>query len=103
MDLGRVAQLTFERPDFERFPALRLGYEAAQRGGTMPAVLNAANEEAVAAFLAGRLSFLGIPQIVAETMAAHETAPLQDLAQVLAVDDWARDYARQAMAARDNF
>jgi 1-deoxy-D-xylulose-5-phosphate reductoisomerase len=94
LDLGKVAQLTFERPDFTRFPCLRLGYEAAEIGGTMPAVLNAANEVAVAAFLEGRLSFPGIPRVVEETMAAHTSEPLKDLAQVLAVNNWAREQAR---------
>jgi 1-deoxy-D-xylulose-5-phosphate reductoisomerase len=94
LDLGKVAQLTFERPDLTRFPSLRLGYEAAKIGGTMPAVLNAANEVAVAAFLEGRLSFPGIPRVVEETMAAHTSAPLKDLAQVLAVNNWAREQAR---------
>jgi 1-deoxy-D-xylulose-5-phosphate reductoisomerase len=89
-----VAQLTFERPDFERFPALRLGYEAAETGGTMPAVLNAANEVAVAAFLAGRLPFPGIPRVVEQTMAQHVPAPLENLTQVLAVNNWARECAR---------
>jgi 1-deoxy-D-xylulose-5-phosphate reductoisomerase len=95
LDLHKVAQLTFEPPDTERFPALRLGYEAAARGGTMPAVLNAANEVAVAGFLAGRLPFMGIPQVVAATMAAHRPEPLASVAQVLAVNAWAR---RQAEA-----
>jgi len=94
LDLGKVAHLTFERPDFSRFPSLRLGYEAAKIGGTMPAVLNAANEVAVAAFLEGRLSFPGIPRVVEETMAAHTSEPLKDLAQVLAVNNWAREQAR---------
>lgn len=95
LDLTRVAQLTFEAPDTERFPALALGYEAAALGGTMPAVLNAANEVAVAAFLAGRLPFLGIPRVVADTMAAHQPEPLASLEQVLSVNDWARDRAEQ--------
>jgi len=98
LDLGKVAQLTFERPDFERFPALRLGYAAAAAGGTMPAVLNAANEVAVAAFLEGRLSFPGIPRVVEETMAAHAPQPLESLAQVLAVNDWARERAHSLIS-----
>jgi 1-deoxy-D-xylulose-5-phosphate reductoisomerase len=93
LDLGKVAQLNFERPDFERFPCLRLGYEAARIGGTMPAVLNAANEVAVAAFLEERLPFFGIPRVVEETMAAHISEPLKNLAQVLAVNNWAREQA----------
>jgi 1-deoxy-D-xylulose-5-phosphate reductoisomerase len=93
MDLGQVASLTFEPPDFTRFPGLRLGYAAAEAGGTLPAVLNAANEVAVAAFLEGRLPFLGIPRVVEETMAAHQLESITSLEQILAVNRWARDYA----------
>jgi 1-deoxy-D-xylulose-5-phosphate reductoisomerase len=95
LDLGQIAQLTFEEPDLERFPSLRLGYEAARTGGTLPAVLNAANEVAVAAFLEDRLSFLGIPRVVEETMGAHNSMPIQDLAHVLGVNRWAREYAQR--------
>lgn len=98
LDLGKVATLTFERPDPERFPALRLGYAAAETGGTMPAVLNAANEVAVAAFLDGRLSFPGITQVVEETMATHKVQPLESLNQVLAVNAWAREQALHFIA-----
>ena len=100
LDLGQVAQLTFEAPDLERFPSLRLGYEAAQAGGTMPAVLNAANEVAVAAFLEGRLSFLGIPRVVAATMAAHPCRPLNSLGQVLEINRWARECAQDLIARK---
>jgi 1-deoxy-D-xylulose-5-phosphate reductoisomerase len=93
LDLGQIAQLTFEHPDFTRFPALRLGYEAARSSGTMPAVLNAANEVAVAAFLEKRLPFLGIPRVVEETMAAHRGEPIATLEQVLGVNQWAREHA----------
>ncbi len=95
LDLGEVAQLTFERPDLERFPCLRLGYEAAAGGGTLPAVLNAANEVVVAAFLNGQLSFLGIPQVVEKTMTAHQAEPVTNLEQILAVNAWARAYAQE--------
>jgi 1-deoxy-D-xylulose-5-phosphate reductoisomerase len=93
LDLGKVARLTFEPPDFQRFPALRLGYEAAATGGTMPAVLNAANEVAVAAFLKGHLDFPGIPRVVEDAMAAHTPEPLTSLEQVLEVNSWARSRA----------
>jgi 1-deoxy-D-xylulose-5-phosphate reductoisomerase len=99
LDLEKVAQLTFARPDLERFPSLRLGYEAAEIGGTMPAVLNAANEVAVAAFLEGRLPFPGIPRVVAATMAAHTPEPLESLAQVLAVNSRAREEAMALVRA----
>jgi 1-deoxy-D-xylulose-5-phosphate reductoisomerase len=94
LDLCRVGQLTFESPDMTRFPALALGYAAARTGGTMPAVLNAANEMAVAAFLEGRLAFMDIPKTVEATMAAHRHQPLESLEQVLAVNHWARDFAQ---------
>jgi len=93
LDLCQIARLTFERPDTTRFPGLALGYAAARTGGTMPAVLNAANEVAVAAFLESRLKFPDIPRVVEQTMAAHEPRALTDLEQVLAVNQWARDFA----------
>jgi 1-deoxy-D-xylulose-5-phosphate reductoisomerase len=93
LDLCRIARLTFETPDKTRFPGLALGYAAARTGGTMPAVLNAANEVAVAAFLEGRLRFPEISRVVARTMEAHEACDLTDLGQVLAVNRWARDFA----------
>jgi 1-deoxy-D-xylulose-5-phosphate reductoisomerase len=93
LDLCAVGRLTFEAPDMTRFPALALGYEAARTGGTMPAVLNAANEIAVAAFLEGRLKFMDIPKTVEATMAGHRPEPLESLEQVLAVNRWAREFA----------
>jgi len=93
LDLCQIGQLTFEAPDTTRFPGLALGYAAAKTGGTMPAVLNAANEMAVAAFLKGRLTFMGIPETVEATMTAHQSQPLESLEQILAVNRWARDFA----------
>jgi len=93
LDLCQVGRLTFEIPDTERFPGLALGYAAARAGGTMPAVLNAANEMAVAAFLQGRLAFMDIPKTVAATMDSHRQEPLTSLEQVLAVNRWAREFA----------
>jgi 1-deoxy-D-xylulose-5-phosphate reductoisomerase len=94
LDLCQVGRLTFETPDMTRFPGLALGYAAARAGGTMPAVLNAANEMAVAAFLNGRIGFMGISQTVEATMEAHRQEPLESLEQVLAVDYWARGFAQ---------
>lgn len=87
-------KLTFLPPDTERFPALRLAREAALTGGTAPTVLNSANEVAVAAFLAGRLSFPGIAELVERVLDAHEVQPDPDLEQVLAADAWARERSR---------
>ncbi|MBI3091269.1 MAG: 1-deoxy-D-xylulose-5-phosphate reductoisomerase [Candidatus Tectomicrobia bacterium] len=90
LDLAALQTLTFEPPDVEKFPCLRLAYEAARLGGTMPTVLNAANEVAVGAFLEQRLPFSEIPKSIEKTMAAHTAKPVTDLETVLAADAWAR-------------
>ena len=91
-------KLTFEEPDNERFPCLRLAQQAGKIGGTVPTALNAANEVAVAEFLSGRLPFAQIPSVVEQVIAAHQTQPEPTLDSVLAVDAWARDKARYVMA-----
>jgi 1-deoxy-D-xylulose-5-phosphate reductoisomerase len=88
-----AARLDFEAPDVDRFPALRLAREAAEAGGTAPAVLNAANEFAVAAFLDGRLGFAGVPEIIESVLERHENAVATTLEAVLGADRWARDTA----------
>jgi 1-deoxy-D-xylulose-5-phosphate reductoisomerase len=97
LDLVEIGQLTFERPDEERFQALGLARQAMQRGGLAPAVLNAANEIAVESFLAGRLGFLQIAQLVAQTLELAEGRGLlgqaTDLSGVLAADASARRLA----------
>jgi 1-deoxy-D-xylulose-5-phosphate reductoisomerase len=98
LDLCQIGTLTFEAPDVTRFPGLALGYAAAKTGGTMPAVLNAANEMAVAAFLRGRIKFMEIPQTVEATMDAHRPEPLESLEQILAVNRWARDFAHDRLS-----
>lgn len=82
--------LTFEKPDFTRFPALALAYEAGRIGKTAPAVLNAANEVAVQAFIDEKIPFLGIPQCVESVLAAHNVHSVDSLETVLAADAWAR-------------
>ena len=94
LDLAALGQLTFEAPDEVRFPATRLCREAVQAGGAMPAVLNAANEVAVAAFLGGHLSFTQIAVVVEETMARYAPSAPQTLDDVLAVDREARTRAQ---------
>jgi 1-deoxy-D-xylulose-5-phosphate reductoisomerase len=86
LDLTKNASLTFEAPDFERFPALRLAREALQDGGAAPTLLNAANEVAVAAFLAGRIGFLDIVRCVEAVLAQGRTAPPADLDAVGELD-----------------
>jgi 1-deoxy-D-xylulose-5-phosphate reductoisomerase len=98
LDLASVARLDFETPDVGRFPALRLAREAAEEGGTAPAVLNAANEVAVAAFLGGRLGFRDIPRLIEDVMGRHRNGPVDGLDAVLEADRWARDSAETMLA-----
>lgn len=98
MDLAEIGALTFLRPDESRFPCLALAREAGRCGGTMPAVLNAANETAVEKFLARKLSFSGIWSLVAHVMSRHHVGPVTNLNDVLQADRWARETARAAAA-----
>jgi 1-deoxy-D-xylulose-5-phosphate reductoisomerase len=92
--------LLFEQPDRETFPALELGYEVARNGGTCGAILNAANEAAVARFLADDLSFLDIPRVCGEVLAHHHYCPRPSLAEVHAADRWARQEVKRWKATR---
>ncbi len=89
-DLAKLGSLTFEEPDAERFPALELARKAGEVGGTLPAVLNAANEVAVAAFVNRRISFPEIPALVRRTMDRHQPVLHPTLQQILEADAWAR-------------
>jgi len=93
LDLVAIGRLDFEAPDAERFPALRLAREALDAGGARPAILNAANEVAVAAFLAGEIGFLEIAAIVEDTLARYDPAAPEALDAVLAIDADARRIA----------
>lgn len=95
LDLVAIGKLSFEAPDPERFPALRLAREALAAGGSAPTILNAANEVAVRAFLDGRITFLGIADVVEGTLAGLPPIPLTCLAEVYEVDDRARQKAEQ--------
>jgi 1-deoxy-D-xylulose-5-phosphate reductoisomerase len=97
LDLAALARLDFQPPDRDAFPCLDLAYAALRAGGTAPAVLNAANEVAVAAFLAGKLPFLGISALIASTLEALGTEPADDLAVLLACDDEARRQAGELL------
>jgi 1-deoxy-D-xylulose-5-phosphate reductoisomerase len=94
LDLTRCGSLEFQQPDTARFPCLRLAYDALIAGGTMPVALNAANEIAVDAFLAGRLPFPAIAQVIEATLAAHDVQRTDSLAGVREADRWAREYSR---------
>lgn len=99
--LGLFAEarsLTFERPDFRRFPCLRLAYEAARAGGTAPCVLNAADEVSVNSFLKGAIGFLEIPRIVEKVLSLHRNIRRPSLKEVFRADAWAREEARRVIA-----
>jgi len=97
LDLAAVGKLEFEAPDFVRFPALALAKAALAAGGARPAILNAANEAAVAAFLAGTIGFLDIAAVVEEVLAQYEPPPPETLADVVAIDAEARHKAAHVM------
>jgi 1-deoxy-D-xylulose-5-phosphate reductoisomerase len=101
LDIFDIARLDFEPPAPERFPCLRLAYQAAAEGGTAPVVLNAANEVAVAAFLDERIGFTGIGALVERTLEALPAEPVDSdgLAQVLEIDARARSIAEQSINA----
>ncbi len=100
LDLFKIKSLNFFPPDEDKFPCLRLAKEACKIGGTMPAVLNAANEVAVHAFLKGQIGFYDIPDIIEKVMEAHEVCPVTDIQQVLDVDRWARREAETELLKR---
>jgi len=95
LDFAQIAQLDFEAPRWDDFPALGLAREAGSTGGTLPAVMNAANEVAVGAFLDGRLGFPGIWETVGATMNAHDTVTSPSLDEIVAADQWARTKAEE--------
>jgi 1-deoxy-D-xylulose-5-phosphate reductoisomerase len=97
LDLTGLAGLTFFNPDYARFPALRLAYQALASGESMPTVLNAANEVAVEAFLGGRIKFTDIPRTIEKTMAVHQPHALTTIEEVLFVDRWGREKTRELM------
>jgi 1-deoxy-D-xylulose-5-phosphate reductoisomerase len=97
LDLTGLSGLTFFNPDCARFPALKLAYQAMGAGESMPAVLNAANEVAVEAFLDGRIKFIDIPVIIEKTMDAHTPHALTSIEEVLSVDRWGREKSRELL------
>jgi 1-deoxy-D-xylulose-5-phosphate reductoisomerase len=95
LELERVGSLTFRRPDHEAFPCLSYAYDALKEGGTMPCVLNAANEVAVYAFLEGGIGFQDIARVIRKTMDGHQTRPVLDFGDVIDADRQARETAVQ--------
>ena len=97
LDLFETSQLNFERPDLERFPCLQLAYDAANLGGTGPAILNAANEVAVQAFLDKKISFINIPNVIKRTLNKVKSEDAKSLDVVLAADTSAREFAQSVV------
>lgn len=100
LDLCRLGQLTFQQPDPERFACLALAYRALELGGTAPAVLNAANEVAVSAFLRREIGFLDIPELIRQALDRHEVGRLATVDDALAADRWGRREVRKLMQER---
>jgi len=90
LDFSKANQLTFLKPDREKFPCLEYAYEAGKKKGTLPAVLNAANEEAIKLFMQGKINFAQLPQKIKEVMDKHQNKENPSLEDVLAADAWAR-------------
>ena len=102
LDIFKVAQLNFEAPDFSRFVCLRLAYDVLRAGGTAPAILNAANEIAVTAFLDEKIAFTRIPEVVEETLNQIPSQPADSIDTILMIDDQAR-VAAQAQISKIGF
>ena len=99
LDLARAGRLEFHEPAHDRFPCLGLAYRALRTGGTLPVVLNAANEVAVEAFLDGKLGFTAVPRVIEKTMDAHDVENISTIDVVRRVDRWARAQASDAARA----
>ena len=97
MDFTQAMRLEFDVPDRQRFPCLGLAYRALEAGGSLPAVLNAANEEAVSAFLDGLIPFTAIPETILAVMETHSPETVNRLEDVLEADAWARNHARTVL------
>jgi 1-deoxy-D-xylulose-5-phosphate reductoisomerase len=102
LNLMQIGTLTFEPPDLARFPCLRLGFEVIKASGTLPAVLNAANETTVEAFLNAQIHFIDIPTVIEETLQRHEARSLVDgdIGVILDADRWARETAASIIRYR---
>jgi 1-deoxy-D-xylulose-5-phosphate reductoisomerase len=94
LDLAQTSLLHFEKPDFSRFPCLRLAREAGTKGGSYPTVLSAADDVAVARFLSGQIGFMDIPRLVEAVISRHDMVPEPSLDEVLSIDAWARETAQ---------
>jgi 1-deoxy-D-xylulose-5-phosphate reductoisomerase len=99
-DFAGIGSFTFEAPDFDKFKCLALAFDALKTGGTLPAVLNAANEVAVTAFLDERLAFPEIPEVIRRVMGRHTVVSDPTLEDIIGADAWARGEAGEAVAGK---
>ncbi len=102
LELSQLDRLSFASPDYEKFPALRLGYHAGREGGTLPAVFNAVDEEAGKAFLGGKITFPGIVELIERVMEEHHIIPNPSLEDILEADQWAREKTRKLVGKIDS-
>lgn len=100
LEFSRIKNLHFQKPDLKKFLCLKLAYEAAKKGGTLPCVLNAANEIAVGEFLKGKINLTDIPKIIEKVLKAHRPTQNPDLKDVLEADEWAREITLQIVHCR---
>ena len=98
LELEKVGSSVLKKPDMKRFKCLDLALKAATKGGSMPAVLNGANEIAVDAFLKGMIGFLDIPDLIEKTMNAHTHSSVETIEAVITADSWARETASGQMS-----
>ena len=99
LNLVNIGNLTFEKPDLEKFPCLRLAYEALNEGGTFPVVLNVANDEVVAAFLNKYIQFPDIPQLIEDALNQHEFIENPDLEIIAEISKWTKKYIHETISA----
>ncbi len=95
LDLTKIGKLTFTKPEFTRFPCLKYAFQAAKIGGTMPAVMSAADEVAVQSFLDNKIGFIQISKVIDNVMRKHETVPRPALSKIISTADWARAEAKK--------
>jgi 1-deoxy-D-xylulose-5-phosphate reductoisomerase len=98
LDWTTISRLDFVPPDRKKFPCISLAYRAMQMGGTAPAILNAADEIAVEAFLDRRIPFLDIPKLIEATLGAHKAGAADSIESITHADGWAREYARSQLS-----
>lgn len=94
LDLLEISLLTFEKPDLDTFPCLKLAYEALRKGGSLPTVLNAANEELVALFIQGKIGFYDIPKTIELALEKHNVEYYLDIDKIINIDRWARNFVK---------